>query len=79
MDEGDVAADLASIYHDATLRSVLAAAAASLKGSSTRLQTGICRKCNDAIEPARLEANPQARECVFCAREAEEHARRRGD
>lgn len=54
MDEGDVAADLASIYHDATLRSVLAAAAASLKGSSTRLQTGICRKCNDAIEPARL-------------------------
>ncbi len=28
---------------------------------------GICVSCNEAIEPARLEANPAAKECIRCS------------
>ncbi|QKT03994.1 TraR/DksA C4-type zinc finger protein [Ectothiorhodospiraceae bacterium 2226] len=37
---------------------------------------GECEGCGEAIEPARLEADPAATTCTACAREAERRMRR---
>lgn len=65
MDDIDCAAERTEHFNHAALQAVLD----RLNGPAS---TGICRACNDNIEPERLRVNPQARHCSCCAAE-EEH------
>lgn len=74
MDEIDLAADVAALFTEAAVES-------ARHRDQGPLSTGICRSCNEAIEPERLKATPYAKLCASCAAEAEEEAlrtRRRG-
>ncbi len=74
MDEIDLAADVAALFTEAAVES-------ARHRAQGPLSSGICKSCNETIEPERLKANPHATLCASCAAEAEEAAlrtRRRG-
>lgn len=71
--------DVASEQWDAQLLSEMSDADArtleNIVGAIRRLDDGhygICTRCGEPIEPARLRALPEAAECVECVRFAEE-------
>lgn len=71
--------DVASEQWDAQLLSVMSDADSrtleNIVGAIRRLEDGrygICARCGQPIEPARLRALPEAAECVDCVRFAEE-------
>jgi len=69
LDEIDFAAEHVASFNAAALATVLN----RLNGPKS---TGVCRACNDKIEPERLRVNPKARHCSCCAEEEEHNARR---
>ena len=74
MDEADLGNDKAEQFIAEALKQARARAEAAPS-------TGICRSCDVAIEPERLQANPSAQMCQDCAAEAEaenERARQLG-
>jgi len=68
MDEIDLAAERTDMLNAAAIQAVLGK-------NETVLSTGICRACNETIEPERLQANPYAKHCRDCADEAEARAK----
>lgn len=70
-DDADRATAAVEFADTHALRRHRSAAAAAEPGD------GICRACNEAIEPDRLAAVPHAQHCRECARDAEAEGRRR--
>lgn len=70
MDEIDFATERAEAFTKVALQAVLARSGEGLPS------TGICRSCNDEIEPERLRANAHAILCRECAAEEEAHRQR---
>ncbi len=74
MDDIDLAAERIDMLNAAAIQAVLGKV-------ETVPSSGICRACNEPIEPDRLKANPYAKHCHDCADELEalaKMARRRG-
>jgi RNA polymerase-binding transcription factor DksA len=71
MDELDYAWEQVETFTKAALSATL------IRGSSSAPSSGICRMCRMPIEPARLAANPHARDCCDCAAEEEALRQRR--
>lgn len=70
MDEIDFATERAEAFTKVALQQVLSRAGEGVPS------TGICRSCNDDIEPERLRANAHARLCRECAAEEEAMSQR---
>lgn len=65
--ESETVLDIAGVQRDVRELDDVMAAIAKLDGPDY----GLCEDCGRAIVPARLAAQPQARRCIGCEREAE--------
>lgn len=68
MDDIDLAAERTDMLNAAAIQAVLGR-------TESVLSDGVCRACNESIEPERLQANPYAKHCRDCADEMESRAR----
>jgi DnaK suppressor protein len=75
IDDADVASDLAEEEVAEVLGVNVRAQLVEVEAALDRLETGsygLCERCDQAIDPARLKALPWARLCLACQRHLEQ-------